>query len=220
MAIVVANSNAATAIAASEIAMTAIAASDVAMNAIVTSSATMTIVAASEIAMTAIAASEVAVNAIIANDTALTKVLSSSTAMGKIAASSTAMNKIAKITNATLKLAILKALNASSTIIKSAYSSIQNTSYFTVGTSKYEDGVTSLNSYTTTNNSFIACCLGTYSSSSAYTNLIYNGTTIKKGNSSRPTSVTSSNINAIGCTGCTFTETNDGYAAIVVYTAK
>nr|DAQ07314.1 MAG TPA: Tail fiber protein [Caudoviricetes sp.] len=179
-------------------------------------------VAASSTAMNAVAASSTAMNAVVASSTAMNAVAASSTAMNAVAASSTAMNAVAKNATTTSMKSFLTFLNNSQSLVTTAYNTLQDVISFKKGTVTHEDGVTKLNSSCTVANSFIACYLGSYSPgfSSQLTNLFYDGTQIASHwSKTKPRSVDASTCNAIGFTNCTFTETDDGQAAIVVYTA-
>ena len=149
-------------------------------------------------------------------------VAASSTAMQAVIASSTAMQAVAKKAAVSSMKPFLVSLNKEQSLVTAAYKALQYTKAFKKGTATSQDGVPGLDSSCKTANSFIACYLGSYSggSTSQKTNLFYDGTQIASHwSSSRPTSVSESTCNAIGFTNCTFTETNDGQAAIVVYTA-
>ena len=182
---------------------------------------TIQAVAASSTAMQAVAASSTAMQAVAASSTAMQAVIASSTAMQAVAASSTAMQAVAKKAAVASMKAFLVSLNKEQTLVTAAYKALQDTKAFEKGTAKSQDGVSALDSLCKTANSFVACYLGSYGgSSSQLTNLFYDGTQIASHwSSSKPTSVSESTCNAIGFTNCTFTETGDGQAAIVVYTA-
>ena len=170
----------------------------------------------------AVAASSTAMQAVAASSTAMQAVAASSTAMQAVAASSTAMQAVAKKAAVSSMKPFLVSLNKEQSLVTAAYKALQDTKAFKEGTATSQDGVSNLDSLCKTANSFIACYLGSYSggSTSQKTNLFYDGTQIASHwSSSRPTSVSESTCNAIGFTNCTFTETNDGQAAIVVYTA-
>nr|DAF87168.1 MAG TPA: Tail fiber protein [Myoviridae sp. ctPkm1] len=169
----------------------------------------------------AVAASSTAMQAVAASSTAMQAVIASSTAMQAVAASSTAMQAVAKKAAVASMKAFLVSLNKEQTLVTAAYKALQDTKAFEKGTAKSQDGVSALDSLCKTANSFVACYLGSYGgSSSQLTNLFYDGTQIASHwSSSKPTSVSESTCNAIGFTNCTFTETGDGQAAIVVYTA-
>ena len=159
--------------------------------------------------------------AVAASSTAMQAVAASSTAMQAVIASSTAMQAVAKKAAVASMKAFLVSLNKEQTLVTAAYKALQDTKAFKKGTATSQDGVSALDSSCKTANSFVACYLGSYGgSSSQLTNLFYDGTQIASHwSSSRPTSVSESTCNAIGFTNCTFTETGDGQAAIVVYTA-
>lgn len=117
---------------------------------------------------------------------------------------------------------VLKNIASNLNYVRNVYDTVtSNSKSFSLYTTNQQDGVSNLNTNCTLSNAgncIVLCCLGTYSSTSAYTNLLVNGVTIANSSSyTRPSSVSRSNVNAIGVTNCTFTETNDGYAAISVY---
>ena len=228
----------------SSTAMNAVAASSTAMNAVAASSTAMNAVAASSTAMNAVAASSTAMNAIYNSSIAVAKyavscaglnpvdyadmnaVAASSTAMNAVAASSTAMNAVAKSTFSwTDKKAFFVAINNDIGLCRKIFTACSDTTYFTVKISTYENNVTNLNSSCTANyaqNGIIACCLGYYGTASAstVTLAINNETIISRGGYKQPPSVTNANVNAIGIPEATFTENNNGYAAIAVFIAK
>ena len=192
------------------------------IQAVIASSTAMQAVAASSTAMQAVIASSTAMQAVAASSTAMQAVIASSTAMQAVIASSTAMQAVAKKAATASMKPFLVSLNKEQSLVTAAYKALQDTKAFNKGTATSQDGVPRLDSSCKTANSFIACYLGSYSggNTSQLTNLFYDGTKIASHwSSSRPTSVSESTCNAIGFTNCTFTETNDGYAAIVVYTA-
>ena len=142
--------------------------------------------------------------------------------MQAVIASSTAMQAVAKKAAVSSMKPFLVSLNKEQALVTAAYKAFQDTKAFKKGTATYQDVVTSLDSSCKTASSFIACYLGSYSggNTSQLTNLFYDGTQIASHwSSTRPTSVSESTCNAIGFTNSTFTETTDGQAAIVVYTA-
>ena len=152
--------------------------------------------------------------------------VNSSTAMNAVAASSTAMNAVAKSTFSwTDKKAFFVAINNNIGLCRKIFTACSDTTYFTVKISTYENNVTNLNSSCTANyaqNGIIACCLGYYGTTSAstVTLAINNETIISRGGYKQPPSVTNTNVNAIGIPEATFTENNNGYAAIAVFIAK
>ena len=188
---------------------------------------TMNAVANSATAMNAVANSATAMNAVLNSATAMNAVANSATAMNAVLNSATAMNAVAKGTSnwtTAVKKTFFTAINNSPERIKSVYSILKNTTYFTRKDSSQQDGVSSLNSYGTVSyaaNGLIACFLGSYGgNNSATTNLFIDGEQVaSKASSSSPTMVSESNVNAIACPTATFTETGDGKAAIEVYIA-
>ena len=143
-------------------------------------------------------------------------------AMQAVAASSTAMQAVAKKAAVCSMKPFLVSLNKEQSLVTAAYKALQDTKAFRKEIATSKDRVPELDSSCKTANSFIACYLGSYSggNTSQLTNLFYDGTKIASHwSSSLPTSVSESTCNAIGFTNCKFTETNDGKAAIVVYTA-
>ena len=175
-----------------------------------------------------------AIMEMVANDAALMDLcVNDSAIIGAIAGSSVAMWEMAKVGMALNK--IVKSSTAITEITKSANNSVLqaqvvtmyntvvwDSTNFTQKTRTYADGVSSLNSYTTTANCIVFMAGGYWSSTSQYSNMIHpNGVTAKSSNrNSRPSSVSASNVDGISFTNCTFTETGDGYAAIAVYQAN
>ena len=178
-------------------------------------------------AMNAVLNSATAMNAVLNSATAMNAVANSATAMNAVLNSATAMNAVAKGTakwTTAVKKNFFTAINNSPERIKSVYSILKNTTYFTLKTSNSQDGVSNLNTYGTASyaaNGLIACFLGSYGgNNSSTTNLFIDGEQVaSKASSSNPTSVSESNVNAIACPTATFTETGDGQAAIEVYIA-
>ena len=172
------------------------------------------------------AADSTAMTAVAASSTAMTAVAASSTAMTAVAASSVALKAIAQAyKNTANMLKFLQAVNASDTLVKRIYSTLTNaTTLFNAAQLGSQDSVESANSWATTSaapNAFLACACGYYSSGSSV-NVKYNGTVIAQGKTgtSKPGSVTSTNVNAITMAPSTFTENSDGYLAVQKFTAK
>ena len=223
-------------------AMSAVAASATAMSAVADSNTARTAISASEyynqyIKENDMAIAKLAVGfaglasagysgmaGVAADATAMTAVAASSTAMTAVAASGVALNAIAKYIPSGLKLTFLKALNVSA-LIKSAYNTCSASNLFTKTTIGNYDGVTEGNAQCTAANAanaFIMCACGYYSNGGSV-NVLFNGTTLASGISSagsKPSSVTSSNVNVITMAPSTFTENNDGHVAIEKFTAK
>lgn len=162
-----------------------------------------------------------------AYDIKQTDTLNSLKTMNAVLNSATAMNAVAKGTSnwtTAVKKNFFTAINNSPERIKSVYSILKNTTYFTRKDSNWQDGVSGLNSYGKVSyaaNGLIACFLGSYGgNNNSTTNLFIDGEQVaSKASSSSPTSVSESNVNAIACPTATFTETGDGQAAIEVYIA-
>ena len=214
-------------VAADATAMTAVAASSTAMTAVAASSTAMTAVAASSTAMTAVAASSTAMTAVAASSTAMTAVAASSTAMTAVAASGVALKAIAKAYKQTADmLKFLQAVNASDTLVKRIYNTLANaTTLFDTAQLGEQDSVTNADKWATTSaapNAFLACACGYYNTSSNSVNVTYNGTVIaqNKTGTAQPSSVTSTNVNAITMAPSTFTENDEGYLAVQKFTAK
>ena len=227
MAGVAADSTAMNAVAASSTAMTAVVASSTAMTAVAASSTAMTAVAASSTAMTAVAASSTAMTAVAASSTAMNAVAASSTAMTAVAASGVALKAIAKAYKQTADmLKFLQAVNASDTLVKRIYNTLTNaTTLFDTAQLGEQDSVKNADKWATTSaapNAFLACACGYYNTSSNSVNVTYNGTVIaqNKTGTAQPSSVTSTNVNAITMAPSTFTENGDGYLAVQNFTAK
>ena len=187
----------------------------------------MTAVAASSTAMTAVAASSTAMTAVAASSTAMTAVAASSTAMTAVAASGVALKAIAKAYKQTADmLKFLQAVNASDTLVKRIYNTLANaTTLFDTAQLGEQDSVTNADKWATTSaapNAFLACACGYYNTSSNSVNVTYNGTVIaqNKTGTAQPSSVTSTNVNAITMAPSTFTENDEGYLAVQKFTAK
>ena len=160
--------------------------------------------------------------AVAASATAMAAVAASATALLACARSAVAMNRIAKATKSTGTVNFVKAMNQSVALLKAAYTSVRNTSHFTKSASEAQDTVTNLNNRCTNSGAWVLVATGYYSSDSSYTNVFYDGEKVSGGtlvNTVKPQSVTQSNIGAITLTPATFTEKNDGYASIEVWTA-
>ena len=241
---VAASSTAMNAVAASSTAMNAVAASSVARNAISASPYYDEKIKENDMAIAKLvvgfanlesarysgcagmAADSTAMTAVAASSTAMTAVAASSTAMTAVAASGVALKAIAQAYKKTANmLQFLQAVNASDTLVKRIYNTLTNaTALFGATQLGSQDGVESANSWATTSaapNAFLACACGYYSGS-ASVNVTYNGTVIAQNRTgtSRPSSVTGTNVNAITMAPSTFTENGDGYLAVQKFTAK
>ena len=156
-----------------------------------------------------------------ASDYACDKVFASAIAIKELVTSKIAVPKWVKSNTAKTSTQNNNTIQ-NTTYLTALYTTVENCvkdGKMRLHTQTYQDGVTALDSSTTQANALVLCCLGTYSSSGAYTNLIHkNGKTATRGNTYRPTSVTTSNVNGVSFSNCRFTEDGDGYAAIRVYT--
>ena len=162
-----------------------------------------------------------------ADSTAMTAVAASSTAMTAVAASGVALQAIAKAYKQTADmLKFLQAVNASDTLVKRIYSTLTGaTGLFDAAQLGAQDSVENANSWATTSaapKAFLACACGYYDTRSNSVNVTYNGTVIaqNKTGTAKPSSVTSTNVNAITMAPSTFTENGDGYLAVQKFTAK
>ena len=141
--------------------------------------------------------------------------------MNAILASETAMNAIAKA-KSSITLSFWISVNKNLTMIRSIFNTVKSSAKFSNTANSVQDSVSNLNNYGNTANTIIFVATGYYSSSSAKTNVFINGTQVSSGslvNAYRPTSVSDSNVGAIAVPKATFTEKDDGYAAISVYMA-
>nr|DAW58157.1 MAG TPA: Tail fiber protein [Caudoviricetes sp.] len=231
-------------VAADATAMNAVAASSTAMNAVAASSVARNAISASPYYDEKIKENDMAIAKLVvgfanlesarysgcagmaADSTAMTAVAASSTAMTAVAASGVALKAIAQAYKKTANmLQFLQAVNASDTLVKRIYNTLTNaTALFGATQLGSQDGVESANSWATTSaapNAFLACACGYYSGS-ASVNVTYNGTVIAQNRTgtSRPSSVTGTNVNAITMAPSTFTENGDGYLAVQKFTAK
>nr|DAK73379.1 MAG TPA: Tail fiber protein [Caudoviricetes sp.] len=191
--------------------VTAVLNSEVAMTAVVNSEVAMTAVLNSEVAMTAVANSEVAMTAVLNSEVAMTAVLNSEVALAGIS----------KVTNSSTLFNWLKKVNETTAYITAIANTMQKSTLFTNSYNGGHDSVSGANNYFSSGNVIGLCCCGYYSSSSDKVNMALNNTTVFTGKTgySRP-STGSTNTNAIAIRGCTFTETNDAYLGISVYTLK
>ncbi|KAA8820262.1 hypothetical protein CSQ85_00145 [Bifidobacterium rousetti] len=122
-------------------------------------------------------------------------------------------------------MSVLKAINQSATLLQWVYQSVAASGWFTAKSTSYQDGVASLNTYGTASaaaNCIILTATGYWSTASTqFTNVFVNGEQVSNGslvNTSRPTTVTKTNIGAVSLPVTTWTETSDAYAAMASYT--
>ena len=181
----------------------------------------MTAVLNSEVAMTAVLNSEVAMTAVANSEVAMTAVLNSEVAMTAVLNSEVALAGISKVTNSSTLFNWLKKVNETTAYITAIANTMQKSTLFTNSYNGGHDSVSGANNYFSSGNVIGLCCCGYYSSSSDKVNMALNNTTVFTGKTgySRP-STGSTNTNAIAIRGCTFTETNDAYLGISVYTLK
>ncbi|RHN01466.1 hypothetical protein [Dielma fastidiosa] len=161
------------------------------------------------------------VTAVINSETAMTAVINSETAMTAVINSETAIAGISKVTNSSTLFNWLKKVNETTAYITAIANTMQKSTLFTNSYNGGHDSVSGANNYFSSGNVIGLCCCGYYSSSSDKVNMALNNTTVFTGKTgySRP-STGSTNTNAIAIRGCTFTETNDAYLGISVYTLK
>ena len=218
-------------IATSSIAMQAVINSNTAMQIVVNSSTAMQAVAGSSIAMQAVINSNTAIQtvvnsstamqAVINSNTAIQTVVNSNTAMQAVAGSSTAIAGICKAEYTAIK-EFIKVINNNDDYIKKVYDTVTTSPNFQLVIKQYNDNVSYLNQYCNTINTIILCALGYYSNKDGSTSLYINGGIIKssiRSAGSNPAAVVKGNCNAVAVPTATFTESNDGYAAIAVYKA-
>ena len=182
---------------------------------------TMQAVAASSTAMQAVAGSGTAMQAVINSSSAIQAVVNSNTAMQAVAGSSTAIAGICKAEYTAIK-EFIKVINSNDDYIKKVYDTVTTSSKFQLVIKQYNDNVSYLNQYCNTINTIILCALGYYSNKDGSTSLYINGEIIKssiRSAGSNPEAVVKGNCNAVAVPTATFTESNDGYAAIAVYKA-
>jgi len=182
---------------------------------------TMSAVLASSTAMSAVLASSTAMSAIAASSTAMSAIAASSTAMSAVLASSTAIAGICKANYNTTK-EIINAINNNNEYIKKVYDIVTTSSDFKNTTNICADNVISLNRYCNIPDTIIFCALGYYKTGNGSTSLFINNKAIKtlsRAGGSNPQSVNRNNCSAIAVPTATFTENEDGYAAIAVYQA-
>ena len=226
------SSTAMTAIANSPSAITAVLNSPSAITAVLNSPTALQVVVNSSTAMQAIADSPTALQVVLNSPTVLQVVVNSPTAMQAIADSSTAMTAVSNSATAISSIckarydttkAFIKAVNNNADYIKKIIKVVTtNSSKFQYIISKYENTVGLLNQHCNTPNTIVLCALGyerNYPSASV--NLFINNEKIKTSNSAgdAPQQVNKYTCNAIAVPVATFTENNNGYAAILVYKA-
>ena len=202
-------------------AMQAVAGSGIAMQAVINSSTAIQAVVNSSTAMQAVAGSSIAMQAVINSSTAMQTVVNSSTAMQAVAGSSTAIAGICKVEYTAIK-EFIKVINNNDDYIKKVYDTVTTSPNFQLVIKQYNDNVSYLNQYCNTRNTIILCALGYYSNKDGSTSLYINGGIIKssiRSAGSNPEAVVKGNCNAVAVPTATFTESNDGYAAIAVYKA-
>ena len=202
-------------------AMQAVAGSDTAMQAVINSSSAIQAVVNSNTAMQAVAGSDTAIQAVINSSSAIQAVVNSNTAMQAVAGSSTAIAGICKAEYTAIK-EFIKVINSNDDYIKKVYDTVTTSSKFQLVIKQYNDNVSYLNQYCNTINTIILCALGYYSNKDGSTSLYINGEIIKssiRSAGSNPEAVVKGNCNAVAVPTATFTESNDGYAAIAVYKA-
>ncbi len=151
----------------------------------------------------------------------VTAVLNSEVAMTAVLNSEVALAGISKVTNSSTLFNWLKKVNETTAYITAIANTMQKSTLFTNSYNGGHDSVSGANNYFSSGNVIGLCCCGYYSSSSDKVNMALNNTTVFTGKTgySRP-STGSTNTNAIAIRGCTFTETNDAYLGISVYTLK
>ena len=189
---------------------------------------TMREVAASSTAMQAVAASSTVMQAVLASSTAMQAVAASSTAMQAVAASSTAMEAVAMSSTAIANICklsynatkdVIIAINNNEDYIKKVFDTVtSDSSKFQLTVIQNQDSVSSLNQFCNTPDTIILCALGTYRAG-GITSLLINNELIKSSGSGglQPHYVDRNNCSAIAVPNATFTEYNDGHAAISVY---
>ena len=132
--------------------------------------------------------------------------------------SSTAIANICKLSyNATKDVII--AINNNEDYIKKVFDTVtSDSSKFQLTVIQNQDSVSSLNQFCNTPDTIILCALGTYRAG-GITSLLINNELIKSSGSGglQPHYVDRNNCSAIAVPNATFTEYNDGHAAISVY---
>ena len=201
--------------------MQAVAGSSIAIQAVINSNTAMQTVVNSSTAMQAVAGSGTAMQAVINSSTAIQAVVNSNIAMQAVAGSSTAIAGICKVEYTAIK-EFIKVINNNDDYIKKVYDTVTTSPNFQLVIKQYNDNVSYLNQYCNTINTIILCALGYYSNKDGSTSLYINGGIIKssiRSAGSNPEAVVKGNCNAVAVPTATFTESNDGYAAIAVYKA-
>jgi|GEM_PF-648791 len=194
---------------------------DIAIQAVINSNTAMQTVVNSSTAMQAVAGSGTAMQAVINSSTAIQAVVNSNIAMQAVAGSSTAIAGICKVEYTAIK-EFIKVINNNDDYIKKVYDTVTTSPNFQLVIKQYNDNVSYLNQYCNTINTIILCALGYYSNKDGSTSLYINGGIIKssiRSAGSNPEAVVKGNCNAVAVPTATFTESNDGYAAIAVYKA-
>jgi len=153
---------------------------------------------------------------------AMEYILTQSSILALVVASGTAINVITK---SQIWIWVLTSSSNNTTLqnnVVSLYNLVTgDAARFKQITRTYQDAVANLNSATKTKNCIVFTATGYRSSSSYRTNVYHaNGVLAKSAaKTNSPTSVTASNVDVVSFTGCTYTETNNGQAAIAVYQA-
>lgn len=179
---------------------------------------------------TSIYNSEPAINAMFNSSLAVDVLVNSETAMNTITSSGPALCVIAKSgADWSTKKPFVMKLNTVGTYISNVYAILTNTTYFTY---KIDTGsstnIPSLDSYANAEyaaNGFIACALGSNTSTSGYgSRLKINNDIIKEvvypDAPYYPSNITDSNVNAIAIPTATFESIIGGCTRIAVYIAK
>ena len=228
------SSTAMNAVVNSEVAMGVVAYNETVLNKFVNSETSMNAVVNSEVAMGAVAGSSVAMNIFANNDVAVNKMVTSNVAMTEISKSLTAMEQvtttpkmvvaIAKNTanwTTTLKKNFFTAVCATKALVVNMYKIIFDSTYFQNKYSTYVSTPSYADQYGTAEyaaNGFVACAIGRNGSDTSSTSMLIDGELIIKSNEyNAPTSVSTEQINAIGCPTATFTADGNGWVAIEVF---
>lgn len=219
------------AIVASESASKIMAASDSMMRYVSNNATAARIIADSEIAMKNVAESSTALSRVFSGTTTAQAMVLSTIAMNAIMTSDSALIKVVDYyyfwysvlhyaVSADVKAALLLKVNGDPACIKKAYSRISG-SFSSFG-SKNSDDAAALSTFLASQTyGVLLCALGRAdeaASTAGKMNILCNGVKVaSSGDLVKPTSVGSSNCNAIAIAGCTFAEENDGYAAVYGY---
>lgn len=221
----------------SEAAMSVVAYDERMLNNFANSETTLNQICSSEVAMKAVSGSDVAMNIFLNNEAATNTMVVSDVAMTEISKSIFAMEQvstapkmvvaIAKNTAkwaTSLKKTFFTNLCATKAILVNMYDILMDSNYFTRKTNTYGTNPSYFDQYATAEfaaNGLIACALGTNGNTSSSTSMLIDGELIIESNEyNQPTSVSSDQVNAIGCPTATFTQNVYGYMAIEVFIAK